>query len=270
MTDKLAPMPEIPNTPEVFSSGFNSPQGFGLILQQANYLSESTLVPDQFRKNVPNVVIALEIASRMQASPLAVMQNLYIVHGKPGWSAQFIIAAINSTGKFSPLRFDLQGSGDGRSCAAWAVEKATGEKLVGPAVSIEMAKKEGWTSRNGSKWQTMSEMMLRYRAATFFGRLYAPEILMGMHTTDEIVEISDADFRVVKEEEANQGEVVEIAPPVPEPVNEAPASPAPEAKRGRQKVIYQVPEPAGGEFGAPMKLTPPPEPPADANRNPGF
>jgi len=28
--------------------------------------------------------------------------------------------------------------------------------------------------------------MLRYRAATFFGRLYAPELLMGMETTDEI------------------------------------------------------------------------------------
>lgn len=152
-------------------------------------LAASDLVPQQFRNNVPNVMIALEMAVRTNSSPFQVMQNIYIVHGRPAWSATFIIAALNSCGRFSPLRFDMQGEGDSRICTAWVIEKGTGEKLEGPPVSIEMAKREGWYGKNGSKWQTMPELMLRYRAATFFGRLYAPDILMGMRTSDEMYDI---------------------------------------------------------------------------------
>lgn len=152
-------------------------------------LAASDLVPQQFRGNVANTLIALEMANRTNSSPFQVMQNIYIVHGKPAWSATFIIAAINACGKYSPLRFQMEGEGDKLTCRAWAIEKETGERLEGPPVSIEMAKKEGWATKNGSKWATMPELMLRYRAATFFGRLYAPDILMGMRTSDELYDI---------------------------------------------------------------------------------
>lgn len=169
---------------------FNTRDGFALMQRAANLLAASALVPEIFRGNVANTTIALEMAHRIGASPLAVMQNLYIVHGKPGWSAQFIIAAINSTGKFSPLRFAVTGEGDDKGCIAWATENATKERLESPRVSIDMAKKEEWVDKKGSKWKTMPELMLRYRAATFFGRLYAPEVLMGMKTVEEIVDIT--------------------------------------------------------------------------------
>ena len=157
-------------------------------------LSSSSLVPNIYQGNVANTFIALEMATRTGSSPLAVMQNLYIVHGRPGWSAQFVIAALNACGKFSPLRFEMSGEGDKRSCKAWAIEHGTGERLEGPPVSVEMAKAEGWYGKNGSKWQTMPELMLRYRAATFFGRLYAPDILMGMRTSEELQDSVDSGF----------------------------------------------------------------------------
>jgi hypothetical protein len=55
---------------------------------------------------------------------------------------------------------------------------------------MEMAKAEGWIDKTGSKWKTMPELMLKYRAAAFFGRLYAPEIMMGLYSADEIVDIA--------------------------------------------------------------------------------
>lgn len=166
-----------------------APSNFEIAQRMATALSKSNLIPTQFQNNLPNCLIALEMATRMGASPMAVMQNLYIVHGKPAWSSQFIIAAINSTGHFSPLRFKIEGEGDKRQCTAWAVELGTNEKLEGPAVSIAMAKQEGWYGKNGSKWQTLPELMLRYRAATFFGRLYAPEVLMGMREETEVIDV---------------------------------------------------------------------------------
>jgi hypothetical protein len=164
---------------------------FEHIQRVAKMFSSSKLVPQQFQGNIADCTIALEMAHRMSASPMAIMQNLYIVHGKPGWSAQFIVACLAQCGRFGPLRFALDGVGDDLSCVAHARELATGETLEGPPVSIQMAKAEGWYGKNGSKWQTMPELMLRYRAATFFGRLYAPDLLMGMQTTEELQDIRD-------------------------------------------------------------------------------
>ena len=78
-----------------------------------------------------------------------------------------------------------------RTCIAWAVERETGQRLESPVISIEMAVREGWHGKNGSKWQTMPDVMLRYRAASFFGKLYAPELLMGLQTAEEVGDIID-------------------------------------------------------------------------------
>ena len=162
--------------------------------RQAKALSASDLVPQQYKNNVANTLVALEIANRIGASPLMVMQNLNIIHGRPSWGSSFIIAAINGSGKFTALRFvgDL-----GKGIKAVCQEKATGETLEGPVVTMDMAKAEGWVDKAGSKWKTMPELMMRYRAAAFFGRLYAPEITMGMHSTEEVIDIQHEEPKAV-------------------------------------------------------------------------
>jgi hypothetical protein len=203
---------------EPVSAGFGTKEGFELMLRQAKWLASSDLVPKQFQGNIANAVIALEMANRMGASPLSVMQNLYIVHGKPGWSAQFIIAAVNTTGKFTPIRYEIRGDGDKKSCIAWATERTTGERLESPPVSIAMAKVEGWLDKQGSKWKTMPDLMLRYRTATLFGRLYAPEVLMGMKTVDEIEDTGPDAMSPAAEIAANANRVeIDIEPYRPEP-----------------------------------------------------
>jgi hypothetical protein len=167
---------------------------FEMAQRQAKALSASDLVPQQYKGNVANTLVALEIANRIGASPLMVMQNLNIIHGRPSWGSSFIIAAINGSGKFTALRFvgDLS-----KGIKAVCQEKATGELLEGPTVTMDMAKAEGWLDKAGSKWKTMPELMMRYRAAAFFGRLYAPEITMGMHSTEEVVDIQHEEPKAV-------------------------------------------------------------------------
>ena len=171
-------------------SAFTNITAFEDAQRISSMLSKSSLVPKEFQgaDGVANCMIALELAQRLNASPMAVMQNLYIIHGRPSWSAQYVIAAINTSGKFSPLRFKMKGEGADRTCTAQATDRS-GELLEGGIVSIQMAKDEGWFGKNGSKWKTMPEQMLRYRAAAFFGRLYAPEIMMGMQTAEELNDV---------------------------------------------------------------------------------
>lgn len=166
--------------------GFNSQGGWELANRIGKAFAASSLVPQQYQGNVANCIVALEMANRMGASPLMVMQNLYIVHGNPGWSSKFLIACFNQSGKFSAMRYKWNAERTG--CRAWAVEKATGEDLVGPEVTTQMAQSEGWSTKSGSKWKTMPELMLMYRAAAFFVRTYAPEISMGLRTDDEIID----------------------------------------------------------------------------------
>jgi hypothetical protein len=163
---------------------FENSANFEHAQRVANAFASSDLVPKQYQKNVANCLVAMEVARSVGASVMSVFQNLNIIHGKPSWSSTYIIAAINSCGKFAPLRFKVTGTGDDKTCIAWTMDK-TGEVLESPPVSIRMAKAEGWFQKTGSKWQTMEDLMLRYRAAAFFGRLYAPEILMGMRSEDE-------------------------------------------------------------------------------------
>lgn len=169
-------------------SVFDSAEGFELAQRMAKSLVTSNLVPKDYQgaEKIGNAIIALDMARRTGANPVMVMQNLDVIHGRPSWRSQFIIAALNASGLFSPLRFVVSGEGDAKACYAWAKDLNDGERLEGPAVSIDMAKKEGWFGKQGSKWQTMPDLMLRYRAAAFFGRLYAPHVLMGMPTADEV------------------------------------------------------------------------------------
>lgn len=170
---------------------FGNVENFEAAQRMAKLLMASSIVPQQYQNNLANCTVALEMANRMGASPLLVMQNLYIVHGNPGWSSKFLIATLNACGKFSPLRyreFGEEGTDDW-GCYAYAIDKMTGEELQGPKVTIGMAKKEGWFSKTGSKWQTMPQLMLHYRAAAFFQRTYAPEISMGLMTSEEIQDI---------------------------------------------------------------------------------
>lgn len=182
-------------TNELSLSPFANAQTFEGAQRMATALCSSTLVPKEYqgKDKMPNCLIALEIAQRTNSSPLMVMQNLYIVHGKPSWSSQFIIAALNSCGRFEPLDFILDGEGDDWGCYVTTKDKK-GNVLKGARVNIKMAKAEGWYSKSGSKWQTMPEIMLRYRAASFFGKLYAPDILMGMYTKEEVEDIGIKDI----------------------------------------------------------------------------
>jgi hypothetical protein len=165
-------------------------RAFELVQREAKALASSQLIPKSFQGNVPDCIIAIEMARRIGAAPLAVLQNIYIVHGKPSWSSQFIIAVVNQCGRFNPLRFKHEGQGETATCYAYTTYKDDSEEILkGPKVSMDMAKKEGWFGKSGSKWQTMPELMLNYRSATFFGRMYCPDLLMGMKSIDEVEDI---------------------------------------------------------------------------------
>lgn len=229
----MSNLPTVQDQSLPVTMGFGNLQSFEFMQRTAKMFTHSSMVPTAYRALIekgygqdatitenpaalPNCIIALNMSQRMNADPLMIMQNLHVIEGRPSWSSQFIIAAINSCGRYSPLRFDIVNGPEidasyttyewvdrkkvakvskvrvkNTSCIAWAVELATNTRLESPAVTMEMAVNEGWYGKNGSKWQSMPDLMLRYRSAAFFGRIYAPELLMGLPSAEETRDVID-------------------------------------------------------------------------------
>lgn len=212
---------------------FSNIQSFEDAQRMAKVFVSSPLAPEQFRGDLGSVLIAFNLANRTGADPLQVMQNIYIVYGKPAFSSSYLIACFNQCGRFSTIKYKYQGERgtDEWGCRAISTELATGDVLEGTLVTIGMAKAEGWYNKAGSKWKTMPELMMAYRSATFLIRTHAPEIALGFQTREEVIDITDK--AVIMDDKPNTlSEVAMLAvaeqaqPQKPEPV----AQPKPEPK----------------------------------------
>lgn len=239
------------------NAGFNffDPVQFETMQRVCKMFSSSDLVPDNYKPNykpipanatpeqiaainlenqeaknkaVANCMIAIEISMRIGASPLMVMQNMVPIYGKPSWSSKFLIATVNSCGRFEPLQYRFTDKGmlgmvdytdyvwDGRTnwkqavqkqfdgkkiqdieCVAYTTKKGSKEILESSPVSVRLAIQEGWYTKNGSKWQTMTKQMLMYRAASWWTSVYAPDLSMGMRTIEEQQDIVDAEYQEI-------------------------------------------------------------------------
>lgn len=159
---------------------------FDQLLRAANMLSQTSIIPATYQGKPQDCFVAIEMANRMGVSPLVVMQNMYVVKGKPAWAGQACTMFINSCGKFTQVKHVYTGEKgtDSRGCYVTATRISDGIQVNGVEVTIAMAKAEGWTAN--TKWRTMPELMLAYRASAFFARVHCPEALMGVQLADEI------------------------------------------------------------------------------------
>lgn len=196
------------------TDAFSSPESFQNIYNIGKMFATSSLVPQAYQGKPMDCTIAVDIANRMNVSPMFVMQNLYVVKGKPSWSGQACMSMIKASTHFTDARHIYTGEKgtDSWGCYVQAVRKADGELIKGPEVTIGMAKSEKWYSKLDkygneiSKWQTMPELMLAYRAAAFFARLHIPNALMGCAVEGEVEDVAKQPFPVAPDPFSEQVE----------------------------------------------------------------
>lgn len=179
---EIIPVEKTVNQIQIFNNNWN----------MAAKLSKSSLLPDEFKNKPENVVIALGMSQKMQLDPFTVMQNLHIIKGKLSWSGAFCKTLIEQSGQYKDLDLIYVGKEgtDERGCYLQAVRIRDGKIIKGNTVTTKLAKDEGWYSKN-TKWKTMTEQMLGYRAMAFFARLYCPEVLNGVMTSEENYDADD-------------------------------------------------------------------------------
>lgn len=183
---------------------FSDPEAFQNIFNIGKMFAASSLVPQAYQGKPMDCTIAVDMANRMNVNPMFVMQNLYIVKGKPSWSGQACMSMVKASPLFKDVHHVYTGEKgkDSWGCYIQAIRKSDGELIKGPEVTIAMAKAEKWYSKpdkygnETSKWQTMPELMLAYRASAFFARIHIPNSLMGCSVEGEVEDIAKATLPV--------------------------------------------------------------------------
>lgn len=182
---------------------FSNGENFNNLFRIGQSFAQSNLVPANYQGKPMDCAIAVDMANRMGVSPMMVMQNLYVVKGKPTWSGQACMSMIRGSKEFKNVRpvYTGERNTDTWGCYIQAEYRDTGEVVRGTEVTIAVAKQEGWYSKKDkfgnetSKWQSIPEQMLAYRAAAFFARVYIPNSLMGVYVEGEAEDIEKPEYR---------------------------------------------------------------------------
>lgn len=245
------------------------PELFGQAQRAAKALAFSPLTPAHIRSGgsevaIANAILILELAHRMGESPLAVAQSVFFVNGTAGWKASYMISRANRSGVFhGPIRWRVEGEGDSLRVVAYAKLAETGDTVEADA-SMEMAKAENWTKN--SKYRSMPKQMLQYRSAVFLIRLYAPEVMLGYQTVEEVEDTAAAHGApldvtpptvAAEPERAAEPDAVEDAETIPDAEPEPEPNPEPERKAEPKPEPERAAEPkTEGKPGAGEKVHP--------------
>ena len=208
MINNLVPANDKPvlTTPQPASRGYVSPlekiATYAELWQAGEMFAGSQLVPESFRGKPGDCAIALDLALRLDLNPLSLFPQLYVIHGRPSLSAQYMIALVNRSGRFTPITWQEGDDGVVEYTAYGKTRKIpnyyavasfksviTGETYASTRVDVRLAHANGWLTKDGSKWQTMPAQMCRYRSASWLIKSYAPELAMGLSFADESEDI---------------------------------------------------------------------------------
>ncbi len=168
-------------------------QRFELDQRQAKAYSTSLMIPQHLR-DLGSMMILNQMSRDFNLPMLTLAQQIYMVKGKVGMSGQLVISLINKSESVEHgMRWEIENEGTPQwRVRAW--NTVDGEKLFGEWLSDRDVTMFGWKSN--PLWKSMPIRMAKYRTATYWGRDYAPDVLMGLSDKDEIIDVSIAEPQI--------------------------------------------------------------------------
>lgn len=216
-------------------------------------LVDTAFIPDAYRPKVDprateeekqrarNVAIANATAAVLQGltlgvDPLVALQQIYIVHGRPGMYAKFMVALVQAHGH------EVWDEDVSDTRAVVCGRRKGTEHIARVTITMDMAKRAKWTSN--AKYQETPQDMLWSRAASRVCDRIASDVLKGITSVEEIQDTIkataevDSGRRTVSPRKRAQAAVA-AAPPAEEPPLDAePATSEPDQAERDYHAIY--------------------------------
>lgn len=189
---------------------FSNGDAFKLAMNIAEFIAQSEFIPADYQGKPANVMVAMDYASRLPGniSPVMLMQNMEVVNGRPGLRGTFLAALVNKSPVFSRLRYEWRGTdkpggqpSPDFGCRAYATDMASGDVVYGAWIDWRMVQGEGWDKNK--KWTHLREQMFMYRATSFWSRVYASDITLGMYEAEELQDTLVGEYTVVRDRSSN-------------------------------------------------------------------
>lgn len=169
------------------------------LMRFANVLSASGMVPKELQGNPAACIIALELGLELGMAPMAAVQNIAVINGRPAVWGDAALATIQTHPEFLDIDEEIEGEGDLMVAVCRAYKKSRGmDRPVERRYSVEDAKRAGLWGKSGP-WSQHPKRMLQMRARSFAIRDAFPGALKGMILAEEARDIKDVTDSVVVE-----------------------------------------------------------------------
>ena len=162
-----------------------SPAAVKARMDYARALASSSLLPDAYRKQPANVLIAIEYGQALGIRPIAALTGINVIKGRPTMSADLMASVVRQAGH--KLRVEQRGM----SVRATLIRADDPEFQFHAIWDADRAQAAGLWGQAGP-WSQYPEQMLRSRAITevcrqgasdcLYGAIYAPEELDGVES----------------------------------------------------------------------------------------
>ncbi|QUT04017.1 recombinase RecT [Sphingobium phenoxybenzoativorans] len=160
------------------------PSGFGEAMELAKLMAAGFAVPPHLRGKPADCLAVLMQSARWGLDPFAVASKSYFVNDRMAYEAQLVVAVLNTSGVLKGrMHFDYEQTDTDLICRATATLKADPRDK---SVEQEFSKVK---VKNSPLWQSSPRQQLGYYTARMWARLYAPEVLLGVYTVEEIAEM---------------------------------------------------------------------------------
>jgi len=222
---------DVSNQPSTISASnavFN-PQALNQLTTFANLMADSTIsVPAHFVGKPADCMAVVMQAMQWGMNPYAVAQKTHVINGVLGYEAQLVNAVISSSNVIVG-RFHYEYDGDWSKCTktkevtvkkpakgggtydktervkAWSDEDEDGLTIrVGARLRSETEitwcepiHLSGIVVRNSPLWVTNPKQQIAYLGVKYWGRLYCPDVILGVYTPDELEEVEPRAERVI-------------------------------------------------------------------------
>ncbi len=156
--------------------------------RMAKAIAMSGMAPKSFGQDeqaVAAVFAALQLGAEVGLPPMASVQNIAVINGKPGLYGPAMLAVVEASGKLEDIEETIAGEGDKREsiCAV----KRVGRRPRTSRFSVADAKRAGLWGKTGP-WSQYPDRMLQARARAFALRDMFPDVLLGLaYSTDELI-----------------------------------------------------------------------------------
>ena len=216
----------------------------------SNYVAASGLAPKGIEKP-ESIVVAIQMGLELGLSPMAALQNIAVINGRPTVWGDAQLAIVRGTGELEKFNEYYEENGTRLlrnpstftdTTTAVCYVKRNGCEAQESSFSVADAKKAGLWGKQGP-WSQYPARMLRFRARSFALRDNFGDALRGIRSTEEVMDMADV-INVETVEPKPAGPKFRKSEPAPTPPVDQPAPSEPEAAPAAPAPVMTQPEPS--------------------------